>query len=40
MLVGMSGSGKTTIANILTDALTNTGMPHKIVKMNPKAITG
>lgn len=40
MLVGMSGCGKTTIANILTDALTNIGQPHKIVRMNPKSITG
>ncbi len=40
MLVGMSGCGKTTIANVLTDSLTAIGEPHKIVKMNPKAITG
>ena len=40
MLVGMSGCGKTTIANVLTDALTGINQPHKIVKMNPKSITG
>jgi dynein heavy chain, axonemal len=40
MLVGPAGSGKTTIANILTDALTACGTQHKIVKMNPKSFTG
>lgn len=40
MLVGPVGSGKTTIANILTDALTQIGQPHKQVRMNPKSITG
>ena len=34
------GSGKTTIMNTLTDALTNLGQPHKITRMNPKSITG
>ena len=40
MLVGPAGSGKTTIANTLTDALTACGTQHKIVKMNPKSFTG
>lgn len=40
MVVGPVGSGKTTIMNTLTDALTNNGLPHKLTKMNPKSITG
>mmetsp|Transcript_8591 Transcript_8591/g.9745 ORF Transcript_8591/g.9745 Transcript_8591/m.9745 type:complete len:2884 (-) Transcript_8591:1352-10003(-) len=40
MLVGPAGSGKTTIANVLTEAMTRNGTPHKIVKMNPKSFTG
>lgn len=40
MLVGPAGSGKTTISNILTEALTKGGTQHKIVKMNPKSFTG
>src|SRR3569833_2314320 len=40
MVVGSVGSGKTTIMNTLTDALTNLGQPHKITRMNPKSITG
>lgn len=40
MVVGPAGSGKTTIMNILTDALTNIGLPHKLTRMNPKSITG
>ncbi|CDJ43277.1 hypothetical protein ETH_00008805 [Eimeria tenella] len=39
MLVGDSCSGKTTIANTLTAALTATGQQTRIVTMNPKAIT-
>jgi dynein heavy chain len=39
MLVGPTGTGKTTIMDILTKALTDIGQPHKIVRMNPKAIT-
>jgi len=39
MIVGPSGSGKTTIVNSLTSALTHQGNPHKIIRMNPKAIT-
>ena len=39
MLVGPSGSGKTTIMNTLSDSLSQTtGIQHKRVKMNPKAI--
>ena len=40
MTVGPVGCGKTTINNILTDALTSIGQAHKIVRMNPKSITG
>lgn len=40
MLVGKSGCGKTTIANILTWAMTANGDKHQILKMNPKSITG
>jgi len=32
--------GKTTIMNILTDALGEEGQPHKLNRMNPKSITG
>lgn len=39
MLVGDSCSGKTTIANTLTAALTAIGQQTRIVTMNPKAIT-
>lgn len=39
MLVGPTGSGKTTIMNILTSTLTELNQPHKIVRLNPKAIT-
>jgi dynein heavy chain len=41
MLVGASGCGKTTIMNVLTEALGNTPNHEKIEikKMNPKAIT-
>lgn len=38
MLVGPTGAGKTTIMNILTEALTAMGTPHKIQRLNPKAI--
>jgi dynein heavy chain, axonemal len=40
MTVGPVGCGKTTINNILTEALTSIGLQHKITRMNPKAITG
>lgn len=39
MLIGPTGSGKTTIINILTESLHALGQPHKIVRINPKAIT-
>jgi dynein heavy chain len=40
MLVGRAGSGKTTIANTLTDAMSSLGNQHKICRLNPKSITG
>jgi dynein heavy chain, axonemal len=40
MTVGPVGCGKTTINNILTEALTAIGQAHKITRMNPKSITG
>ena len=40
MVVGSVGSGKTTIMNTLTDALTENGITHKIIRMNPKSING
>ena len=40
MVVGPAGCGKTTIMNTLTDALTSTGLQHKITRMNPKSVTG
>ncbi|KAL4479549.1 hypothetical protein ABPG72_018535, partial [Tetrahymena utriculariae] len=39
MLVGPSGSGKSTILKTLAGVLTKQGSPHKIVSINPKAIT-
>jgi len=40
MLVGPTGSGKTTIMNILTESLTELDKSHpfKMNRMNPKAI--
>jgi dynein heavy chain len=40
MLVGPTGSGKTTIMNVLTSALSDldTSHPFKLCRMNPKAI--
>lgn len=40
MAVGTVGSGKTTIMNTLTEALTEDGHVHKLHRMNPKSITG
>ena len=40
MVVGTVGCGKTTIMNILTDALGEEGQLHKLSRMNPKSITG
>jgi dynein heavy chain len=39
MVVGSVGSGKTTVMNTLTDALTDLNMPHKCIRLNPKSIT-
>jgi len=39
MVVGTVGSGKTTIMDTLTNALTNQGNHHKLTRLNPKAIT-
>jgi len=40
MLVGPTGTGKSTIMNVLTDALTeiDKSRPFKLFRMNPKAI--
>lgn len=38
MVVGTAGSGKTTIMNCLTRALTDLGIKHALMRMNPKAI--
>ena len=39
MVVGPTGSGKTTIINVLTKALGETGIQHKCHRLNPKAFT-
>lgn len=39
MLVGPTGVGKTTIMNVLTEALSKVKNKHVIIRMNPKAIT-
>jgi polynucleotide 5'-kinase involved in rRNA processing len=39
MVVGTVGSGKTTIMETLTNAMTELGNPHKCTRLNPKAIT-
>ena len=38
MVVGTAGSGKTTIMNTLTNALTDLNIKHQLQRMNPKAI--
>jgi len=38
-MVGPSGTGKTTIMNILTDCLSDLNLAHRIIRLNPKAIT-
>jgi len=39
MMVGPTGTGKSTIMNILTETMTKLGNKTVIVKMNPKALT-
>lgn len=39
MLIGPTGSGKTTIINALTESLHALSNPHRITRINPKAIT-
>jgi dynein heavy chain len=39
MIVGPTGTGKSCVLRVLQNALTDTKVQHKVIKLNPKAIT-